>query len=107
MSPFFNPPVPIPTSSVTVDSAGSGIGGDAGVVHDRLAASNDRLVAVAGNRRDAGLGLGGNVGDDVSVIVDDRLAAKNNELVVDNDRSAARIGNRVDVDDESNARASN
>lgn len=46
-----------------MDGIGSGIRRDAKVINDGLAAPNDRLVADARNRTDAGSGLGRDSGD--------------------------------------------
>ncbi len=68
----------------------------------------------AGNRTGAGSALGGDVGDDESVVVDDGLAAGDDGSAAgddgsaaDDDGSAVRIGKKMDVDDGSDARASN
>ncbi len=64
----------------------------------------------AGNRTGAGSALGGDVGDDGSVVVDDRLAAGNDRSAAgddgsaaDNDGSAVGISKRINVDDGSDA----
>lgn len=68
----------------------------------------------AGNRTDAGSALGKDVRENGLVIVDDRLAGRDNELAVgdygfsvDNDKLAAKIGKKMDVDDKSNSQAGN
>lgn len=80
-------------------NAGLGLGGDAG--------DNGLAIMGAGNRMDAGLALRENVRDDGLVVIDNVLAARDDELAVDNDGSAAKIGKRMDINDRLDVQAGN
>lgn len=71
-------------------------------------------IVDAENNMDAEWDLGKDVGDNRSIVMDDGLTIKNDQLAtgddglaVDNNRSGAKIDKRIDVNDRSNAQASN
>lgn len=71
------------------------------------AGDNGLAIVGAENRMDAGLALRENVRDDGLVVIDNILAARDDGLAVDNDGSVAKIGKRIDIDDRLDARAGN
>lgn len=69
---------------------------------------DDRLAVMgAGNKMGAETAFRGDVGDDRLVVVDDGLAIGDDRSAVDNDKLAAGIGKRIDVDNESEIQTSN
>ncbi len=96
---FLIPLVPaLVSATAIVDSAGSSIEGDAKTTAGNRtdagsglggdARDNGSAVVDAGNRTDVGLALGGDVEEDGSVVVDDGLAARDNRLAARDDRLA-------------------
>lgn len=90
--------------SAVVD-AGNRTGTRSGFEED--AGDDGSTILGAGNRTGARSALKGDVGDNKSVAMDDRLAARDDGSAVDNNRSAAVFGNRINVDNGLDARVGN
>lgn len=97
-----------------MDNTKSGIGGDDEAICDgnrmdasssfeKNARNNELAVVATGNRMDTELALGEDVRKNRLIIVDDRLATRDDRSAVGDDGLAAKIGKRTDIDDGSDA----
>lgn len=83
------------------------IGEDTKVVYDKLAALDDRLLASARNRTNAGLGLEGDIKNNRLAIVDARSVAKDKKWLLKMIDWLLKLVKKIDVNNRSDALANN
>lgn len=74
---------------------------DASSSFEKNARNNELAVVGTGNRMDTELALGEDVRKNRLIIVDDRLATRDDRSAVGDDGLATKIGKRTDIDDGS------
>ncbi len=114
MSPFLIFLISVSTFLTIISSVESGIEGDAKVVNNGSTALEDRLVANTKNRIDISLGLEEDAKNDRLAVIDNKLIVGDDRLIVIDNRSAivknksaARISNKIDIDDRFDAKIGN